>query len=115
MLGDFEEDRKPNIEYLDALNEHNKRSRSVEDEADSAAERKLARVVGWDQGQVAPYGGGDVPMNGVVEEGSGVADAGVDNADAPPPPPEDDPIVYGWFPPSFHAIVYAQPDHSSGW
>ncbi|KAH9969172.1 TFIIE alpha subunit-domain-containing protein [Russula dissimulans] len=41
VLGDFEEDRKPNIEYLDALNEHNKRSRSVEDERE--AERKQAR------------------------------------------------------------------------
>ena len=91
MLGDFEEDRKPNIEYLDSLNEHKKRSRSLEEDAaevDGAAERKLARVVGWDQGQAA---------NGDVEGGSGVAGAaaGADvdvDGDAPP---EDDPTVFG--------------------
>ena len=100
MLGDFEEDRKPNIEYLDALNEHNKRSRSVEDdgpvEGDSAAERKLARVVGWGQGQAA--NGGDVPMNGLVEEErSGVVAGPAAGADADVPL-EDDPNVYGLFP-----------------
>jgi len=83
VLGDFEEDRKPNIEYLDSLNDHNKRSRSVEDEGD--AERKQARVGlladGWGQGQ---ENGDLLPMNGV--EGTGV-DAGDLSA-------EDDPIVY---------------------
>ncbi|KAI0048968.1 hypothetical protein FA95DRAFT_1489994 [Auriscalpium vulgare] len=34
---DFEEDRKPNIAYLDSLNEHNKRSRSREDDGGAAA------------------------------------------------------------------------------
>ncbi|KAI9445407.1 TFIIE alpha subunit-domain-containing protein [Lactarius indigo] len=94
VLGDFEEDRKPNIEYLDSLNEHNKRSRSAEDDGAHAdrtavAERKLARVVGWDQDQTA---NGDVPMNGAVD-GSAVAgaDAGV-GVDAPLP--GDDPTVY---------------------
>ena len=87
LLGDFfEEDRKPNIEYLDSLNEHNKRSRSVEDEGD--AERKQARVGlladGLGQGQ---ENGDLLPMNGV--EGSGV-DAGDVSA-------EEDPIVYGLF------------------
>lgn len=97
VLGDFEEDKKPNIEYLDSLNEHNKRSRSVEDEwaeADAAAERKLARVVGWGQGQAA--NGGDVPMNGAVE-GPGVALAGAAGADADAGVdvlPDDDPLVY---------------------
>ncbi|KAH8998756.1 hypothetical protein EDB86DRAFT_3145866 [Lactarius hatsudake] len=69
VLGDFEEDRKPNIEYLDSLNEHNKRSRSAEDDGAHAdrtavAERKLARVVGW--GQMA---NGEVPVNGVPVDG----------------------------------------------
>jgi transcription initiation factor TFIIE subunit alpha len=87
VLGDFEEDRKPNIEYLDSLNEHNKRSRSVEDEGD--AERKQARVGlladGWGQGQ--EENGDLLSMNGV--EGSGV-DVGDVSA-------EEDPIVYGLF------------------
>jgi transcription initiation factor TFIIE subunit alpha len=93
VLGDFEEDRKPNIEYLDALNEHKKRSRSLEEDAaevDGAAERKLARVVGWDQGQTA---------NGNVEGVSGVAGAaaGPDEDVGGDAPPEDDPTVYGLF------------------
>ena len=91
VLGDFEEDRKPNIEYLDSLNEHKKRSRSLEEDAaevDSAAERKLARVVGWDQGQAA---------NGDVAGGSGMAGAaaGADVDVGGDAPPEDDPSVYG--------------------
>jgi len=96
ILGDFEEDRKSNIEYLDPLNEHNKRSRSVEDEGD--AERKQARVGtsdGWDdqQGQGAQENGEPLSMNGV--EGLGL-DAGDMLAT------EDDPIVYGLF---FHYIL----------
>ncbi|KAI0005512.1 TFIIE alpha subunit-domain-containing protein [Russula compacta] len=72
VLGDFEEDRKPNIEYLDSLNEHNKRSRSVEDEGE--AERKQAK-------------NGELPMNG-VESSAGM------NAEAVA---EEDPIVYETF------------------
>ena len=85
-MGDFEEDRKPNIEYLDSLNEHNKRSRSVENEGD--AERKQARVGdGWGGQQGARENGELLSMNGV--EGSGM-DAGDMLA-------EEDPIVYGLF------------------
>jgi transcription initiation factor TFIIE subunit alpha len=85
VLGDFEEDRKPNIEYLDSLNEHKKRSRSLEEDA---AERKLARIVGWGQGQEA---------NGDVDEGSGVAGAaaGADADVGGDALPGDDPTVYG--------------------
>ena len=82
-MGDFEEDRKPSIEYLDSLNEHNKRSRSVEDEGDS--ERKQARVGdGW--GQEGAQGNGELLMNGA--ESSGVD---MDDISA------EDPIVYGLF------------------
>ncbi|KAH9176912.1 TFIIE alpha subunit-domain-containing protein [Lactarius sanguifluus] len=95
VLGDFEEDRKPNIEYLDSLNEHNKRSRSAEDDGAHAdrtavAERKLARVVGW--GQTA---NGEVPVNG-VPDGPAVADAamGAAEANVDAPLPDDDPTVY---------------------
>jgi transcription initiation factor TFIIE subunit alpha len=88
-LGDdfFDEDRKPNIEYLDSLNEHNKRSRSVEDEGD--AERKQARVGLLADGQGQENGGEHLPMNGV--EGGSV-DAGDVSVLA-----EDDPIIYGLF------------------
>ncbi|KAH9043706.1 TFIIE alpha subunit-domain-containing protein [Lactarius pseudohatsudake] len=101
VLGDFEEDRKPNIEYLDSLNEHNKRSRSAEDDGAHAdrtavAERKLARVVGW--GQTA---NGEVPVNGALLDESAVAGAAVGAADADvdvdAPLPDDDPTVYGLF------------------
>lgn len=105
VLGDFEEDRKPNIEYLDSLNEHNKRSRSVEEEGDT--ERKQARVGlsadGWGQGQ---ENGELLPMNGV--EVSGV-DAGDVLA-------EEDPIVYGlFFCFSLQTPISDVNLHSSGW
>jgi hypothetical protein len=95
-LGDdfFDEvDRKPNIEYLDSLNEHNKRSRSAENEGGDA-ERKQARVVGlladggWGQGQGQENGGEHLSMNGV--EGGSEGDVGDVSA-------EEDPIVYGLF------------------
>jgi len=79
-MGDFEEDSKPSIEYLDSLNEYNKRSRSVE-EADES-ERKQARVGdGW--GQQGAQENGEHLMNGA--EGSGV---NVDDISA------EDPTVY---------------------
>ena len=87
-MGDFEEDRKPNIEYLDSLNEHNKRSRSVEDEGGGDAERKQARVGlvadSWGQGQ-RQENGDLLPMNGVENPGVGAGDVSA----------EEDPIVYG--------------------
>jgi len=96
VLGDFEEDRKPNIEYLDSLNEHNKRSRSVENEGD--AERKQARVgdtdgvSGWglglsQQGQGQENGEQQqhLSMNGVESSGPDAEAVVV---------AEDDPIVY---------------------
>ena len=102
VLDDFEEDRKPNIEYLDSLNEHNKRSRSIENEGD--AERKQARVgdgngsgvSGWglglgQQGQGQGQENGEqqlLPVNGVESSGPVVEDAVV---------AEDDPIVYGLY------------------
>jgi transcription initiation factor TFIIE subunit alpha len=96
VLDDFEEDRKPNIEYLDSLNEHNKRSRSIENEDD--AERKQARVSdgvsGWglglgQQGQGQGQENGEqrlLPVNGVESVGPNVEDAVV---------AEDDPNVFG--------------------
>ncbi|KAI0271489.1 TFIIE alpha subunit-domain-containing protein [Gloeopeniophorella convolvens] len=76
VVGDFEEDRKPNIEYLDSLNEHNKRSRSVEDDGDAG--RKVARVEdGWGPAN------GDHAMGG-ADELPAAGEAGG----------EDDPIVF---------------------
>jgi transcription initiation factor TFIIE subunit alpha len=100
VLGDFEEDRKPNIEYLDSLNEYNKRSRSVEDQGES--ERKQARVGdGW--GQQGAQENGELPMNGAE---SLVVDAEDVSA--------EDPIVYGLF--FLYSPFYAMLTFSfSGW
>jgi hypothetical protein len=98
----FEEDRKPHVEYLDSLNEHNKRSRSVENEGD--AERKQARVSGdgdgdgWSQGQGQQgQENGEqqqqlpvLPMNGVE---SSAPDA--EGVDVNVVVGEEDPLVYG--------------------
>jgi hypothetical protein len=101
VLGDFEEDRKPNIEYLDSLNEHNKRSRSVEDQGGDDAERKLAKVVpvaaagdGWSAAAAASQAGNGEHEHAVsgVEDGSGMG-MGMDADDVAGV--EDDPIVYG--------------------
>jgi len=92
VLGDFEEDKKPNIEYLDSLNEHNKRSRSVENESDDA-ERKQARVSdggggGWGLGQQVQENGEQqehLPMNGVESSGLNAQDVML---------ADEDPIVH---------------------
>jgi hypothetical protein len=103
VLGDFEEDRKPNIEYLDSLNEYNKRSRSVEDAGGIDTERKLARVVvavaGGDGLGSGGGGGGGEAENGELEhavngvEGGLGMGMGMDAVDVVAV--EDDPIVYG--------------------
>ena len=105
VLGDFEEDRKPNIEYLDSLNEHHKRSRSAEDEGET--ERKLARVGGVGVGGIGAgldvWGGGPGGQ-GPAEDGehavnvNGVEGSGMDADVGAVAVAEDDPIVYG---PSF--------------
>jgi len=101
----FEEDRKPPVQYLDSLNEHNKRSRSVENEGD--AERKQARVSGngdgdgWSPGQGQGQGqqgqeNGEqqqllpvLPMNGME---SSAPDA--ERVDMDVVVGEEDPLVY---------------------
>jgi len=121
VLGDFEEDRKPDIEYLDALNEHNKRSRSVENEGD-AAERKQARVGdgsgsdgdGRGLSQQAQENGEQqehLSMNGVESSGLNVQDVTL---------PDEDPIVYGLyfslsFPPSLSLCYVQRAFVFSGW
>jgi transcription initiation factor TFIIE subunit alpha len=78
-----EEDRKPNVEYLDSLNEYRKRSRSKEDEG-PAAKTKLAKM---EQGL---NGYGYSPENGLVHDDNAIV---VD--DVQPPSSGNDPIVHG--------------------
>ena len=123
VLGDFEEDKKPNIEYLDALNEHNKRSRSVENEDDDAAERKQARVGDGNGGDADGWGLGQqqqeqqaqengeqqqehLPMNGV--ESSGLNAQDVTLAD-------EDPIVHGLYFPTLFPCYVQRALVFSGW
>ncbi|KAI9512614.1 TFIIE alpha subunit-domain-containing protein [Russula earlei] len=106
FLGDFEEeeegeeegeDRKPNIQYLDSLNEHNKRSRSAEEDEGEAAERKQARV---GAGAGAPADGDGWGRQGREGEGEGNgeeilgAESLAMDANADVMAEEDDPIVY---------------------
>ncbi len=73
-----EEDRKPNIEYLDSLNDYRKRSRSREDEG-VTGKIKVPKV----EEAPTPY-----TMNGDISN----------NVAGPDPAPMDadnDPIVYG--------------------
>ncbi|KAI0066826.1 hypothetical protein BV25DRAFT_1867968 [Artomyces pyxidatus] len=73
---DFEEDRKPNIEYLDSLNEFNKRSRSREDDRDVGS--KLARTeMQWSQETAVTFAIDDEPR--LAADGIGAA---------------EDPVVY---------------------
>ena len=95
-MGDFEEDRKPSVEYLDSLNEHNKRSRSVEDEGDS--ERKQARV-GDGLGQQGAQENGELLMNGAESSGADMDDNSA-----------EDPIVYGLL---FLQLFYAKLNETS--
>jgi len=96
VLGDFEEDRKPNIEYLDALNEYNKRSRSVEDEG-GEAERKQARVGAGVGAATDGWGHGQGQENGNGAELLSPSTNGVESSEtmnAEDVIAEDDPIVY---------------------
>ncbi|GLB42191.1 putative TFIIE alpha subunit [Lyophyllum shimeji] len=80
-----EVEKKPNVEYLDSLNEYRKRSRSGEDEGTNV-KTKVVKV------EEAPLNGcGHLSAAGIAPvEDTAVAVADVES----PPPPEDDPIVY---------------------
>lgn len=87
---DEEDDRKPNVEYLDSLNDYRKRSRSREDEGPTKT--KVAKVsdtsvygFGMDTGKLNGY----TPDGGIQVEENAVMVVDVQS------PPEDDPIVYG--------------------
>ncbi|KAF5357037.1 hypothetical protein D9756_006738 [Leucocoprinus leucothites] len=64
-----EEDKKPNVEYLDSLNEYRKRSRSNEDVDGMSGSRKMVKVGG--EGGLNGSGGVVAAVGGTPEEGGG--------------------------------------------
>jgi transcription initiation factor TFIIE subunit alpha len=99
---DEEEDRKPNVEYLDSLNDYRKRSRSTEDVGGNA-KSKMAKV---NMGGLTVNGFGN--GNGLRDPqetavGTDVVVSGVEDDAVPMPTEEsqevlgDDPMVYGMF------------------
>ena len=101
-MNDFaaeEEDVKPNVEYLDSLNEYRKRSRSRDDVGTGASTPKMPRTeehMEIQEGAALP--GAEVHVNGV-------------NGDASA---EDDPIVYGTSQHSMHAVTVLTPRPVNG-
>jgi transcription initiation factor TFIIE subunit alpha len=84
-FGDEEEDIKPNIEYLNSLNDYRKRSRSQED--NGLVDTKRLRG-----------SSSDVHANGVASIDEGDVDEdmeGVPPAPSADGPPSEDTIVYG--------------------
>ncbi|EJF56810.1 TFIIE alpha subunit-domain-containing protein [Dichomitus squalens] len=81
-FGDEEEDVKPNVEYLESLNEYRKRSRSRDDVGTGASTPKLPRT----DSLIGTYEVAVAAVNGVGEEEFGQAP--VNGATA------EDPIVY---------------------
>ena len=75
-FGEEEEDVKPNVEYLDSLNENRKRSRSREDVGNGSASPKQRRT--------SPPEAVPSIVNGVELDSSTLA-----------PAADDDPMVYG--------------------
>ena len=94
-----EEDVKPNVEYLDSLNEYRKRSRSRDDVGTGASTPKMPRTEEHMEIQEdAALPGAEVHVNGV-------------NGDASA---EDDPIVYGTSQHSMHAVTVLTPRPVNG-
>lgn len=78
-FGEEEEDVKPNVEYLDSLNEYRKRSRSAEDVGAGNSSPKQRRVSPTES--APPLENGAVPGGGATEA----------------TPTEGDPVVYGTY------------------
>jgi transcription initiation factor TFIIE subunit alpha len=101
-----EEDRKPNVEYLDSLNDYRKRSRSTEDVGGSA-KNKMAKV---HVGGLTVNGLGNGNGFGHSQETAVGTGSGIDIDAVSMPPesqevPEDDPVVYGKFHSFFHVVT----------
>ena len=99
-FGDFpndeEEDRKPNLEYLDSLNDYRKRSRSREDVGSVKVKvAKMDAPLVYDYGAVngyTPDGGIEIEQDAIMIE------------EIPPPfEGEEDPMVNG---PPFCSLLY---------
>jgi transcription initiation factor TFIIE subunit alpha len=119
---DDEEDKKPNVEYLDSLNAYRKRSRSQED-VGSADKIKLAKMdSSGDLGTTNGHVNGFLRVNGFGHHGNGEGfaaepqDGGMrlqELDDMGLTAPEDDPMILGWsfpyflFPSSAGCIRYA--------
>jgi transcription initiation factor TFIIE subunit alpha len=113
-----EEDKKPNVEYLDSLNAYRKRSRSQEDvgAATKIKHAKVETVVnGFANGNGIPNGhievNGHARLNGTTVVSSFAAEASdalmtyYESATAEPEEPQDDPIVNGeWIASCFFEI-----------
>lgn len=109
--GDEEEERKPNIEYLDSLNEYRKRSRSREDEG-AVTKAKIAKVTepslynGFGAETITTNGrsNGYTPrINGYTQENGIEVD--VDAVLVADVQATDDPLVYGAFSISINASL----------
>ena len=79
-FGDEDEDVKPSLEYLDSLNEHNKRSRSHEDVDGGLGPVKTPRLNGYES--VHETSPAETPAAVPQEEEVAMA-------------PADEPIIYG--------------------
>lgn len=104
---DDDEDRKPNVEYLDSLNDYRKRSRSTED-IGGGAKSKMTKMHTEEGHRVAVngFGNGNGFANGYPHRtvgGSEVSAANMEDDMASMPPEsqevqdDDDPTVYGKF------------------
>lgn len=100
---DEEEDKKPNVEYLDSLNAYRKRSRSAEDVA-GPSRIKATKLAG----EVSTVNGRHLSVNGYLSRNA--SDGSLDGSAPDDPPqsqdaimesqtteagPVDDPICYG--------------------
>ena len=91
-FGEDDEDVKPNVEYLDSLNEYRKRSRSTEDVGGDRGPSKTPKLNGHSPSNgftpSVPQPEPEPPLMPAVEE-------------LAPEAPLDDPIVYG----EYHATL----------
>ncbi|KAF9010136.1 TFIIE alpha subunit-domain-containing protein [Cyathus striatus] len=86
-----EEDKKPNVEYLDSLNDYRKRSRSQEDVGVNGPS-KLPKVVNGDISSLDVNDRVPLDVNGSMNGFGHVGDVGEESG--VPQPSDDNPVVY---------------------
>jgi transcription initiation factor TFIIE subunit alpha len=84
-FGEEDEDVKPNVEYLDSLNEYRKRSRSLENSDGDRGPSKTPKLNGYSQPNGFTPPALDPEPPAMAEEESAAEE------------PQDDPIVHGKF------------------